>query len=170
MHAIYRDLDATWQQRTASLNRRLAERGLPLAIAHVSSVWTVCYTASSRYSWMFQYYLREAGLALAWIGTGRLIFSLNFRDADVVAVADRFLLAAAAMRRDGWWEQGALATDKAIKRRILRERLAQLLPPQLRWGGVREADGGVGSTSTAAHDPSGPSGHLPIAESAMERK
>ena len=53
---------------------------------------------------MFQYYLREAGLALSWIGTGRLIFSLNFSDADFEAVADRFLAAAEAMRRDGWWE------------------------------------------------------------------
>ena len=107
MHALYRDLDATWQRRTASLNRRLAERGLPLTIAHLSSVWTVCYTASSRYNWMFQYYLREAGLALSWIGTGRLIFSLNFSDADFEAVADRFLAAAEAMRRDGWWDRRA---------------------------------------------------------------
>ena len=131
MHALYRDLDATWQQRGASLNRRLAERGLPITIAHLSSVWTVCYTASSRYNWMFQYYLREAGLALSWIGTGRLIFSLNFSDADFEAVADRFLAAAEAMRRDGWWEPGALATDKAIKRRILREMLGQLVPSWL---------------------------------------
>src|SRR5918993_531719 len=61
MRAIYRELDATWQQRTASLNRRLAEAGLPLTIAHLSSVWTVCYNAASRYNWMFQYYRREAG-------------------------------------------------------------------------------------------------------------
>jgi len=137
MQAIYRDLDATWERRTASLNRRLAERGLPLRIAHLSSVWTVCYTAASRYNWMFQYYLREAGLALSWIGTGRLIFSLNFSDADFEAVAERFLAAAEAMRGDGWWQPGALATDKAIKRRILREMLAHMfIPPQRRWGGV----------------------------------
>ena len=29
MQALYRDLDATWDRRTASLNRRLAARGLP---------------------------------------------------------------------------------------------------------------------------------------------
>jgi hypothetical protein len=40
------------------------------------------------------------------------------------------------MRRDGWWETGALATDKAIKRRILREMLGHFIPPRLRWGGV----------------------------------
>ena len=76
---------------------------------------------------MFQYYLREAGLALSWIGTGRLMFSLNFSDADFEAVADRFLAAAEAMRRDGWFETGALATDRAIKRRILREMLGHFV-------------------------------------------
>lgn len=130
MQALYRDLDATWAARTASLNRRLAERGLPIEIAHLSTVWTVCHTRSSRYNWMLQYYLRAEGLALSWIGTGRLIFSLNFTDADFEAVAERFLAAAEAMRRDGWWEAGALATDKAIKRRILREMLANLRHPE----------------------------------------
>src|SRR5215831_6089446 len=33
--------------------------------------------------------------------------------------------------------------------------------PRRAWGGVRAADGGVMSSNTGAHDPSGPSGHLP---------
>ncbi|MGZ5910216.1 MAG: aminotransferase class III-fold pyridoxal phosphate-dependent enzyme [Reyranella sp.] len=127
MQALYRDLDATWAGRAASLNRRLAERGLPLQLAHLSSIWTVCHTKSSRYNWMLQYYLKAHGLALSWVGTGRLVFSLNFSDADFEAVAERFLAAAEAMRRDGWWETGALGTDRAIKRRILREMLAATL-------------------------------------------
>ena len=85
---------------------------------------------------MFQFYLRAEGLALSWVGTGRLIFSLNYSDADFEAVAERFVAAAEAMHGDGWWEPGALATDKAIKRRILREMLAYALPPQRSWGGV----------------------------------
>lgn len=140
MQQVYRDLDVTWERRAASFNRRLAERGLPLEVAHLSSVWTVCYTASSRYNWMFQYYLRQAGLALSWIGTGRLIFSLNFTEQDFEQVAERFLAAAEAMRRDGWFETGALTSDKAIKRRILREMLAHTLPP-LRAG--RRSAGGL---------------------------
>ena len=40
---------------------------------------------------MLQYYLRAEGLALSWIGTGRLIFSLNYTDADFEAVAERFV-------------------------------------------------------------------------------
>ena len=42
MQAVYRDLDSTWERRTAALNRRLGERGLPLEIAQLSSIWTVC--------------------------------------------------------------------------------------------------------------------------------
>ena len=47
---------------------------------------------------MLQYYLRAEGLALSWVGTGRLIFSLNYTDADFAAVADRFVAAATAMQ------------------------------------------------------------------------
>src|ERR1700730_10958763 len=131
MRALYRDLDATWAGRAAALNRRLAERGLPLQVAHLSSIWTVCHTKSSRYNWMLQYYLKAQGLALGCVGTGRLVFSLNFSDADFEAVAERFLDAAEAMRRDGWWETGALGTDRAIKRRILREMLGHAIAPLL---------------------------------------
>ena len=131
MRDLYRDLDATWARRAASLNRRLAERGLPLQVAHLSSIWTVCHTRSSRYNWMLQYYLKAHGLALSWVGTGRLVFSLNFSDADFEAVAERFLAAAEAMRRDGWWETGALGSDRAIKRRILREMLGAAIAPRL---------------------------------------
>ncbi len=70
---------------------------------------------------MFQYYLRAAGLALSWVGTARLIFSLNYTDADFAAVADRVVSAAAAMQQDGWWWAGAALTNKSIKRRLLRE-------------------------------------------------
>ena len=61
---------------------RLAAAELPVQVANLSSIWTVLYTRPSRYNWMLQYYLRAKGLALSWIGTGRLIFSLNYTDAD----------------------------------------------------------------------------------------
>jgi glutamate-1-semialdehyde 2,1-aminomutase len=126
MKRVYRELDETWDRRAAELNRRLAERRLPVRIGHLSSIWTVCYPTASRYNWMFQYYLKAHGLALSWVGTGRLIFSLNFTEEQFQAVADRFVAAAEAMQRDGWWEPGALATDRAIKRRILREMASHL--------------------------------------------
>jgi glutamate-1-semialdehyde 2,1-aminomutase len=121
---LYRDLDATWNGRAERLNRRLREEGLPVQVANMSSVWTVFYTWPSRYNWMLQYYLRAEGLALSWIGTGRLIFSLNYTEADFAAVADRFVAATKAMHQDGWWWCEAATTNKSIKRRILREIIA----------------------------------------------
>ena len=85
----------------------------------------VQYTEPSRYNWMLQYYLRAEGLALSWVGTGRLIFSLNYTDADFAEVADRFVAATEKMKRDGWWWHDAALTNKNIKRQILKEMLAK---------------------------------------------
>jgi glutamate-1-semialdehyde 2,1-aminomutase len=124
---LYRGLDATWDARARELNARLAAEGLPVAIENLSSIWTVCYTQPSRYNWMLQYYLRLEGLALSWIGTGRLIFSLNYTEADFAAVADRFVAAAKAMQADGWWWHNPELTNKKIKRTILKEMIRQRL-------------------------------------------
>jgi glutamate-1-semialdehyde 2,1-aminomutase len=118
---LYRNLDATWNFRAQSLNDRLAAADLPLRVANLSTIWTICYLGPSRYNWMFQYYLRAAGLALSWVGTGRLIFSLNYTDADFAQVADRVVAAARSMQCDGWWWRDAQLTNKSIKRRVLRE-------------------------------------------------
>ncbi len=127
VRALYRDLDAVWDARAGQLNARLRELGLPVQVAHLSTIWTVCYTLPSRYNWMFQFYLRAEGLALSWVGTGRLIFSLNYSDADFAAVSGRIVAAAQAMQRDGWWWAGTQASNKAIKRQLLRELLATRL-------------------------------------------
>ena len=122
--ALYDGLDATWNGRAAALNDRLRAKNLPVQVANLSTIWTVFYTRPCRYNWMLQYYLRAEGLALSWIGTGRLIFSLNYTEADFAAVADRFVAAAEAMERDGWWWADPKTTNKSIKRRLLRELLA----------------------------------------------
>jgi glutamate-1-semialdehyde 2,1-aminomutase len=127
VQALYEGLDERWRGRAVALNRRLSVEGLPVQVANLSSIWTVCYTQPSRYNWMFQYYLRAEGLFLSWVGTGRLIFSLDYGDADFAAVAERFVAAARAMRDDGWWWQDARLSDKAIGRRVLLELVAARL-------------------------------------------
>ena len=122
--SVYHGLDETWNGRARQLNEALAGANLPLRVANLSSIWTVQYTEPSRYNWMFQYYLRAEGLALSWVGSGRLIFSLNYTDADFAEVEKRFVAAAEKMKRDGWWWRDASLTNKGIRRKILKEMLA----------------------------------------------
>ncbi len=139
----YRDLDAIWDSRARGLNERLAAQGLPVRVANLSTIWTLCYLGASRYNWMLQYYLRAAGLALSWVGTGRLIFSLNYTDADFAEVADRVLSAAGEMQRDGWWWSLPEITNKSIRRRVFKEMF------QARWASTgRPATSAMGSMSS----------------------
>ncbi len=130
--SLYDNLDEIWDTRTARLNERLRHEGLPVEIANLSSIWSVCYTTPSRYNWMLQYYLRAEGLALSWVGTGRLIFSLNYTTGDFEVVANRFVAAAKAMQQDGWWWCDPAVTNKSIRRQILREMFAHRLPSRRR--------------------------------------
>jgi glutamate-1-semialdehyde 2,1-aminomutase len=59
--------------------------------------------------------------------TGRLIFSLNYTEPDFEQVAERFIAAAKAMQRDGWWWSHSELTNKSIKRAILKETIARRL-------------------------------------------
>ena len=118
---IYSDLDVVWDRRANDLNESLLALNLPVKVVNMSSIWTICYTEPSRYNWMFQYYLKEQGLALSWIGTGRFIFSLNYSDSDMAVVQEKFIRAAQAMKQDGWWWNEGGLTNKLIKRQILRE-------------------------------------------------
>jgi glutamate-1-semialdehyde 2,1-aminomutase len=122
--ALYADQDARWANRADLMNQRLKAAGVPVQVAQMQSVWTVMYTEPGRYNWMLQYYLRAHGLALSWVGTGRLIFSLNYSDADFETVVQRFIAAACEMQADGWWWHDAALTNKAIRRGLLREMLA----------------------------------------------
>jgi glutamate-1-semialdehyde 2,1-aminomutase len=124
---LYKNLDDTWNDRAHRLNARLADEGLPVRVENLQTIWTVLYTQPGRYNWMLQFYLRAQGLALSWVGSGRFIFSLNYTDADFEAVAEKFLAAARQMKADGFWWQDAALTDKAIKRKVLREMISHRL-------------------------------------------
>jgi glutamate-1-semialdehyde 2,1-aminomutase len=127
VRSLYRGLDDIWNARARLLNERLAAAQLPVRVANLSTIWTIYYVAPSRYNWMFQYYLRAAGLALSWVGTGRLIFSLNYTETDFAQAADRILSAAREMQQEGWWWTETQLTNKSIRRRVLREMI------QARW-------------------------------------
>src|SRR6185369_2551481 len=128
VRAYYDDLDARWNARAETLNARLMAEDIPAQVANLQTIWTVFYTRPGRYNWMLQYYLRAHGLALSWVGTGRLIFPLNFSEAMFAQFVERFVAAAKTMRQDGWWNAPAGLADKAIRRSVLREALAVRWP------------------------------------------
>ncbi|HEY4340927.1 MAG TPA: aminotransferase class III-fold pyridoxal phosphate-dependent enzyme [Steroidobacteraceae bacterium] len=153
VQCMYRDLDMVWNRRAAQLNERLAAEKLPVQVANLSSIWTVGYTRASQYNWMFQYYLRAHGLALSWVGTGRFIFSHNYTDEDFAQVAERIVAAARDMDRDGWWWSDPTLTNRAIRRRLLREVL------QAWWSGssstAPNVTSSIGSMSSPRSSASG---------------
>ena len=121
---LYEGIDERWDGRADLLNNMLAQQDLPVRVANMSTVWTVLYTKPSRYNWMLQFYLRAHGLALSWVGSGRLIFSLNYGDAEFAEVAKRFTQAAQDMQDAGWWD-GPEQSNKTIRKGIFREMLRQ---------------------------------------------
>ena len=149
LQALYRNLDECWNRRAYRLNATLAAAGAPVRVVNLSTVWTVLYIQPSRYHWMFQYYLRAHGLALSWIGSGRLIFTLDCSDAEFEEVVHRFRSAALAMMTDGWWWQGATVSARSLRRRVLRElfqarcswaprssSMGSISSPRRRWKGA----------------------------------
>lgn len=119
---LYRDLDLRWDERAERLNQSLRDADLPIQVANIGTIWTLWYTQPSRYNWMLQFYMRAEGLALSWVGTGRLVFSLNFTEDDFNEISSRIIRGASKMKADGWWFP--LKTDnQSIRRGILKEML-----------------------------------------------
>src|SRR5574343_522106 len=121
VQALYQDLDTRWARHAQAFNGALEAAGAPVRVAALSSIWTVCYTQPSRYHWMLQYYLREQGVALSWVGTGRLVFGLNHTDADMADVLARWIRACQRMQADGWWSLPQGLGQQGIRRQVLRE-------------------------------------------------
>lgn len=125
---LYYHNEPAWQRRLALINQRLGAAGLPLKIAALTSIWTVLYTRPCRYNWMLQYYLRKHGLLLSWVGSGRLILSLDYSDEEFGRVVQRFVDAALEMQADGWWWSNPALDNRAIRRRLLADMLRARFP------------------------------------------
>jgi len=91
---------ASWVVHT---NKALEDEQLPLRVASYATVWTMIFTNPGRYHWMLQYYLRDEGVQLSWVGTGRLNFALDWEEADFDELRTKLLKACRRMRDDGWW-------------------------------------------------------------------
>ena len=125
---IYREADELWNSRVQAINQQLEAAALPVKIANLHSIWTILYTRPSRYNWMLQFYLRSEGLEMSWVGSGRIIMSLNYSDDDVSEVGKRIIQAVQQMEKDGWWWGSPLLTNKSIKQQILKEMLLARMP------------------------------------------
>ena len=121
--AMYANVSEKWMQRQSDLNTRLRQAQLPVQVAGMETVWTVLFDLPGRYHWMLQYYLREQGVAMSWVGSGRMIMSLNFDDAMFEQLCERFVQAAKNMQQDGWWWTPPLNQQRPIRRQVFKEML-----------------------------------------------
>ena len=98
----------------AKANQAFKDKGYPLELSNWFSVWSMMYTTPGRYHWMLQYYMRDAGVALSWVGTGRCLFALDWTDADYAELLKRMLVACEMMKQGGWWEPPRTNVKQAI--------------------------------------------------------
>jgi glutamate-1-semialdehyde 2,1-aminomutase len=137
--ALYAGDDERWDKRAQRFNERFAIAGLPLRIHNLSSIWTVCYAQAGRYNWLLQYYLRAHGIALSWVGTGRIVWSLNYTEEEVDEVLQRFVAAAKHMQDDGYFWSNPALTNASIQRQVARDVIASYVFP-LRGGRLDHPD------------------------------
>jgi glutamate-1-semialdehyde 2,1-aminomutase len=124
---IYKHSHQVWTERMNLLNAKLTQADVPVQVAGMETVWTILYTVPSRYNWLFQFYLRDQGIALSWVGSGRMIFSLNIKDEDFEIFIQRFTRAAQLMKNDGWFWVNSDQTNRHIKRSVLKEMIYKKL-------------------------------------------
>jgi glutamate-1-semialdehyde 2,1-aminomutase len=123
VRAQYEVASAVWEARQARLNEALKAAQLPVHVAGMETVWSVLFDVPSRYNWMLQYYLREQGVALSWVGSGRMIFNFEFDDTTFELFTQRFIKAAQRMQADGWWWTPEHQNNRNIRRQVLKEML-----------------------------------------------
>ena len=127
VESLYANAQRVWSARLANINATLRENLLPVHFVAMETVWTMVYSVPSRYNWMLQFYLREQGIALSWVGTGRFIFNLSYSDEEFEKVTQAVVRACERMREDGWWWTPSDASPKRIKRALMLELIGHRL-------------------------------------------
>eukprot|EP00924_Labyrinthula_sp_SR-Ha-C_P005755 maker-scaffold_14-snap-gene-4.47-mRNA-1 protein AED:0.03 eAED:0.03 QI:181/1/1/1/1/1/3/27/671 len=107
-----RQLAAEWVEK---MNLRLEREGMPLRLQTYASVWTMLFLVPGRYHWMLQYYLKDEGANLSWVGTGRLSFSHDFTEKDMEKLSGTILRACKRMQEDGWWTEEVSDSERKQK-------------------------------------------------------
>jgi glutamate-1-semialdehyde 2,1-aminomutase len=128
--AEYASANARCSDWAHGVNQRMAALSLPVRIVNLGTVWTVLFSEPSRFSWLFQYYLRAEGVTLSWVGTGRCLSSLDFTDEHYRDLDDKLCAAAQTMKGDGWWltAKEFPERDARMKQSLIREIAGSLVP------------------------------------------
>jgi glutamate-1-semialdehyde 2,1-aminomutase len=119
----YDEMHANIDKFIAKTNKSLKDKDLPVQLVNWFSVWSILYTQPGRYHWMLQYYMKDAGINLSWVGTGRLLFSLDWKAKDFDRLHDRIISACGSMKEGGWWEPPVVN----VKQRLVVELLGGVL-------------------------------------------
>eukprot|EP00937_MAST-01D_sp_MAST-1D-sp2_P005211 g5211.t1 len=123
----YTDMERKVVLWCVETNKLFEKEDVPLRVASYSTVWTMIYQMPGRYHWLLQYFLRAEGVALSWVGTGRLNFSLDFNDADLKELQGRMLKACNRMKEGGWWWQDEKRPGYVLKLKLVREIVGALV-------------------------------------------
>mmetsp|Transcript_57339 Transcript_57339/g.100439 ORF Transcript_57339/g.100439 Transcript_57339/m.100439 type:complete len:602 (+) Transcript_57339:108-1913(+) len=99
-------------------NAAFKEKDYPVQLTNWFSVWSILFTRPGRYHWMLQYYMKDAGVNLSWVGTGRLLFSLEWKKEDYDRLLERMLNACEMMNKGGWWAMPVVNIKKALAKEI----------------------------------------------------
>ena len=114
----------TFNKWIIETNTLFEKEKYPIRLNNLTTIWTITYTQPSRYNWMLQYYMRSEGISLLWVGTGRLLMSLDFTPRDLEELRNKLINAAKRMQNDGWWWCGTETkplTSTMINNQISRE-------------------------------------------------
>jgi len=132
--ACYEDMNQSCAAWVLSTNRWLAEDSLPIRIVALGTIWTVLFKQPGRYNWLLQYYLRDEGITLSWVGTGRCLSCMDFTSADYATLERAIVRAARQMKHDGWWLSAELnpRMETRMRMRLLKEMLGSLVPVPLK--------------------------------------